>query len=446
MVPEYDVVVVGAGLAGLRAAQLLQGASKRVLVLEARDRVGGRTLSVPFAGDRAIDLGAQWIGPKQRRVVALAGSLRLTMIEQSDHGASAWKIGAQSGRARGLAPQLPVLQLLRMLNATARMEWRARRVPKQAPWQAARAAEWDAMSVADFLQRHAGNGIGHAMLDASMRVLFAAEPRDISLLHALFYIHAGAGLQNIMSVRGGAQHWWLVEGAGTLAPRLARELNVQLSEPVRAISAGSAQLEVASERGRYLCRRVIVALPPVLTQAIAFDPALPAQRQQLSQGTPMGAVTKCFVQYAKPFWRDAGLSGEAFSDGVAGLVMDGSHPERGEGLLIAFLLGDRAREYAGRLEERKRAVIAALAELFGDQALSPTEYRDHDWCSEAYSRGCYSGIFGPGILSSCGAALREPVGRIHWAGTETAVEHEGYMEGALESAERAASEVIKLLD
>ena len=441
MVPEYDVVIVGAGLAGLRAAQLLQHAGKRVLVLEARERVGGRTLSMPFGG-RTIDLGAQWIGPKQRRVVALAESLQLAKIEQSERGASAWKIGAQSGRARGLAPQIPFSQLLRMLNATARMEWSARRVPKHAPWQAARAAQWDATSVADFLRRHAGQGLGHAMLDVSMRVLFAAEPRDISLLHALFYIHAGAGLQHIMSVRNGAQHWWLPEGAGSLAPRLARDLNVRLSEPVRAISAGSKQLEVTSDGGRYLCRRVIVALPPVLTRDIQFSPALPVQRQELAQGTPMGAVIKCFVQYSQPFWRAAGLSGEAFSDGPAGLVMDGTHPERSEGLLVVFLLGDQARTYTGRPEERKRAVIAALGELFGERALTPSDYHDHDWCSEVYSRGCYSGIFGPGILSSAGAALREPVGGIHWAGTETAVDHEGYMEGALESAERVASEVI----
>jgi monoamine oxidase len=332
-----------------------------------------------------------------------------------------------------------------MLNATIRMEWTARGVPKHAPWQAARAAEWDKRSVADFLQNHAGDGLGHAMLSASMRVLFAAEPRDISLLHALFYIHSGAGLQHIMSVRGGAQHWWFPEGAGAIAQRLARDSNVQLSEPVRAITAGASQLEVTSARGRYVCRRVIVALPPVLTQEIQFSPKLPALRQELAQSTPMGAVIKCFVQYPAPFWRDAGLFGEAFSDGPAGLVMDGTHPERSAGSLIVFILGDQARHYSTRPEERKRAVIAALGELFGAPALSPTDYHDHDWCSEVYSRGCYSGIFGPGVLSSCGPALREPTSGIHWAGTETAIEHEGYMEGALESAERAAAEVLKQL-
>lgn len=441
MAAEYDVVVVGAGLAGLRAAQLLQAAGKRVLVLEARERVGGRTLTLPFAG-RFIDLGAQWVGPQQKRIVALADSLNIERAEQSTQGLAQWHIGTHSGTSSGLSPKIPFLQVLRLLNVTARMDWLARRVPNHAPWEAARAAAWDAASVEDFLQRHAGDGLAHAILTASMRVLFATEPRDISLLHALFYIHAGGGLKEITSVKHGAQEWWFPKGAGSIAPRLAQDLNVRLSEPVRAIDQSGEHVEVRSERGRYTCTRAIVALPPLLTRDMQFTPTLPAARIGLARGTPMGAVIKCFLQYERPFWRDAGLSGEGFSDGPAGLIMDSTPKDSREGTLVVFILGDRARQLSGRPEERKRAVLSALALQLGTRAAAPLAYQDHDWCSEQYSRGCYSGIFGLGTLSAYGRALRDPVGRIHWAGTETATDHEGYMEGALESAERVVREVL----
>jgi monoamine oxidase len=442
MLREHDVVVVGAGLAGLRAAQLLRDGGKRVLVLEARARVGGRTLTAPFAG-RFIDLGAQWIGPQQRRVCALAQSLGLTTEDQYVRGKAQWILGTQRGTMSGLMPALPPMQLLKMLVALTRMELWARKVPKDSPWLAARASEWDKLSVDDHLQQYAGNGLAHEMIATTMRVLFAAEPREISLLHALYYIHVGGGLTKITSTRDGAQHWWFPEGAGSIATRLAKDLDVKLEEPVQAIDASTSRVEITTTRARYLAQRVIVALPPVLTQTIRWIPALPEARRELAKATPMGKVIKCFVQYERPFWRDAGWSGEAFSDGVAGLIMDATFPSSSAGTLAVFLLGDQAQRYSGKSEDRRRAVLSALIQQFGADAGHPQTYQDHDWCSEAYSRGCYSGIFGLGTLSAHGRALREPCGRVHWAGTETATDHEGYMEGALESAERVAGEILR---
>ena len=442
MSAEYDVVVVGAGLAGLRAAQLLQSAGKRVLVLEAQDRVGGRTFATQFAG-RTIDLGGQWIGPGQHRALALARALELRTTPQHTAGAARWILGSHHGTMRGLVPQLPLVQLARMLLTISRLELRALRVPRAAPWSAAHATTWDQQSLADFLRKHAGGGLAHAMLTAAMRVAFAAEPSDVSLLHALCYIHAGHGLRQILSTTRGAQQQWLPEGAGTMALALARDLEVKLAEPVQAVDASASQIQLTTAHGRYLGRRAVIAIAPVLTQSIAWNPALPAARVGLARGTPMGAVIKCFVQYERAFWRDAGLSGEAFSDGPAGLIMDVTLPGVGEGTLAVFLVGDHARQYAGKPDDRRRAVLSALSEQFGAEAANPIAYRDHDWGSEAYARGCYSGLFDLGTLSAYGGALREQVGRIHWAGTETATEYEGYMEGALASAERVAQEVLR---
>lgn len=443
MASQYDVVVVGAGLAGLRAAELLTRASQHVLVLEARERVGGRTLSVPFA-DRTIDLGAQWVGPSQRRILTLAQRLGLSKVEQYCRGAALWQLGPRTQRTCELLPAIPLRQMIELAATAARLGWLSRRVQSDAPWQGKHAAAWDERSLDDFLRRHVGGELAHALLASSIRGLFAAEPRDISLLHALFYIRAGAGLRRIASIRRGAQQWYFREGAGELSRRLARELTVHLSEAVHSIASDTSRhVEVYTERARYVCRHVIVAVPPPLTRTIHFSPELPPSRGCIAQATPMGAAIKCVVRYERAFWRQAGLSGEAISDGAVTLVNDaGAFGADGAGGLVAFVLGDHARYYSERPQQRKHAVLEALSRLFGGEAMTPLAYRDQDWCTQPYTQGCYSGLFGRGVLSSSGPALREPVRAIHWAGTETASEHEGYMEGALQSAERVAREIL----
>jgi monoamine oxidase len=187
-----------------------------------------------------------------------------------------------------------------------------------------------------------------------------------------------------------------------------------------------------------------VALPPTLAGRIRYSPALPPLRDQLTQQVPMGYVTKVQIAYSEPFWRAEGLSGSVFSlDDEVSVIFDNSPPDLNCGVLLGFLEGGHARR-AGKLapEERRELVLSRFAKFFGPRAADPDEYVERDWAAEEWSRGCYGGRFGTGGWTGYGEALREPVGRIHWAGTETAEVWNGYMDGAVGSGERAAREVL----
>ncbi|MGH3148383.1 MAG: flavin monoamine oxidase family protein, partial [Rubrobacter sp.] len=180
---------------------------------------------------------------------------------------------------------------------------------------------------------------------------------------------------------------------------------------------------------------------------IEYEPGLPAAWDGLTQRMPMGAVIKCHAVYDAPFWREAGLNGRAESDaGPCRVTTDNSSPGSDAGVLTGFILGSDAREWGRRAAaERKRAVLECFARYFGEGALEPLGYAETDWGAEVYSRGGYGGLPVTGMLLEHGPALQEPVGRIHWAGAETSAEWSGYMDGAVESGERAAREVLSRL-
>jgi len=191
-----------------------------------------------------------------------------------------------------------------------------------------------------------------------------------------------------------------------------------------------------------------VSVPPVLAGRISYDPPMPHWRDQLTQRTPMGSVIKCQAMYDEPFWRADGLSGQATGDGEgARVVFDNSPPDGSPGVLLGFLEGDEARRL-GRAspDERRRAVLTSFARYFGPRAAAPAAYAELDWQREQWSGGCYGTLFGPNVWTRYGHALREPIGPVHWAGTETATIWSGYMDGAVRSGERAAAEVLATLD
>jgi monoamine oxidase len=443
-----DVIVVGAGLAGLYAARELAAHGKQVIVLEARARVGGRTLGHALQGD-TIDLGAQWVGPTQRRVLALARELGVATFPQYHAGAKVLSLNGRRSTYRNTIPGLPLRSLLDLQLALTRIDWMARQVPLDRPALARRAAEWDRLTVADWFDRKVRQADARAVLTGAVRAVFAAEPGEISLLFFLFYVHSGGGMMSLVEIKRGAQQDRLLGGAQQLALGLAEQLGdrVRLGRPVTAISHDARGVAITAGGATFRAQAAIVAIPPALASQIRYSPALPTERYQLARAMPMGKVIKCVAAYERPFWRAAGYSGEALSDaGPAQLVFDDSPNDGQHGALVAFILGAAAREWSARgRAARSRAVCDQLAGLFGPQAAQPLAYVDQDWAAEPWSKGCYVGILPPGALTSYGAALREPIGPIHWAGTETAQLWNGYMDGAIESGERAAREVLRQL-
>lgn len=443
---ETSVVIVGAGLSGLIAAQRLVDAGLSVVVLEARDRVGGRTLSHTTSLGERVDLGAQWIGPTQDRMAKLVKDLGLSPFPQYYEGKKVLSLGGTVTTYKTSIPSLSLIGAVDLGITIQRIESLVKDVPLDDPLSAKHAAEWDAMTVESWKRKNVKTRGAKALIDTAVRAVFAAEPSELSLLFFLYYLRHGGGLMRLTEIQNGAQETRLAEGFQEVSKRLARKLGdkVILEAPVRKIRQSENGVIVSSDRGEIKCARVIVAIPPTLAGRIDYDPALPASRDLLTQKTPMGSVIKCIAFYKSPFWREGGYSGEALGDfGPVKLVFDDSPEDTSHGALVGFFMGKDARTYSGKTkEERKKAAVESFTRFFGPHAANPIDYIDQDWPAEPWSRGCYAATMAPGVLTAHASALRTPIHRIHWAGTETARVWMGYMEGALESGERAADEVL----
>ncbi len=442
---DVDVVVVGAGLAGLRAADLLARAGRSVLVLEARDRVGGRLLSRRIGG-ATFDLGGQWIGAGQHRVAGLAGELGLETFPTHEQGRKVLVLGGEVRTYSGTIPRLDPLSLIEMQLTLNRIDRMRRRISLRAPDESEAARELDGQTLAAWTQRHIRSAAVRSLVTATVRVVFGVDPCELSMLTFLFYLQGGGGLMPLIEIEGGAQETRFRDGAQGLALALAERLGdrVRTSAPVRAIEASGDGVTVHHDGGSVRAGRVIVAIPPALSRRIRFTPALPPARRRVIDRSPTGATTKHVLLYERAFWRDEGMSGEVVCDeGPFSVAFDNTSADGRQPALLAFSVGQPARALSELPEEeRKRRVRDQLARCFGPRAAEPTHHVEQDWAREPWSRGCPVGLAMTGTLGEHGAALRAPAGPIHWAGTETAHEHHGFMEGALESAERVAREVL----
>lgn len=439
-----DVVVVGAGFAGLTAARELNRNGHNVLVLEGRDRIGGRSYTREIAGV-PVDVGGSFVGP-QDAMLKLAAELNVAVTPTYHSGANLirWR-----GRVRPYRGTIPKLSLFGLLDV-GRVGWQfdriARRIPVSAPWSARRAAQLDELSLADWLRSVHATATTQNLMAITAPVVWGCTPEQLSMLHAARYVKAVGGLTRLLSVEGGAQHYRFASGSRQITDAIATELGDRLvvDAAVRRIERTADGVIVHSNRGTATAAAVIVAVPPAHRAGIEFTPALPSGYRRLAQSWPMGQLSKAFVAYPTPFWRANGLSGEALSDTAPIFITFDVGPETGgPGVLMGFV---DASSFDGLPAERRRQLaLESFATLFGDAALNPIDYIDHCWGTEEFAPGGPTAAVPPGSWTQYGRWLREPVGPIHWAGTETADEWSGYFDGAIRSGQRAAAEVAAKL-
>jgi monoamine oxidase len=444
---EADVVVVGAGLAGLTATRELKDAGWTVRLLEARDRVGGRLKGDALGNGKVADLGGEYFGDKSTAIAETARSVGVNGFRTYDEGRRITFLNGRRYEYTGLFPlRMSPATLADFGQAVLKIERLVRRVPAESPWSAPDAARLDSQTFWSWMQRNVATSSARAFLTMATEAAYCTSPADLSLLHVLYYANASGGFRYLLEISGGIQRYRFDSGAHSIPVRLAERLpdEVRLGAVVRTIRQRSDSVVVSGPGFEARARYAVVAVPMTLAGRIAYEPALPGYRDQLTQRMPAGAAIKCLAVYDEPFWRAEGLSGQVTNnEGPFRVAFDTSPPDGNPGVLSAFVTGSAARRLTQMSRpERRAAVLEGLVRGLGPRAGKPVDFVEQNWLDEEFTRGCYHGFAPPGVYTVYGPALRAPIGRIHWAGTETGVHQMGSMGGAVDSGRRVARELL----
>lgn len=445
----YDCIVIGAGIAGLIAARNLQRQGHSVLVIEARNRYGGRMFGEHLTSGQWIDRGGQWVGPTQDRFMALLDEYQIRRFPSPAEGKTVLVYdnkryefkGFFQGFPEGEAPGIDEAQWQDAMTAWARFDELSKSLPSGHPQTNEYTKKLDSVTLAQWIDENTTTDFGRWYFEYMSRAvgfLGPAEASQVSLLHVLWG-------QNCAGQAEHPEADLIHGGAGQVPHRIATELGdrIRLGEPVVRISYSDSGVTVETKQSAYSARYAIVAMPPHLAGRIVYDPPMPAMREQLTQRVPMGSCAKVLISYVRPFWRAKGLAGLAIGNCQwLELCADSSDPESEVGVLATFVAGDRYHAWrALSSSERRDAVLTDLAGFFGQEALSPASYTEVDWPADSWTGGAYAAFMPPGVWTSFGEALTAPVGPIYWAGTEMADRWPGFFDGAIRTGEIAAERI-----
>ncbi|WP_411967975.1 flavin monoamine oxidase family protein [Haloferax sp. YSSS75] len=450
MTTTHDVVVVGGGLAGLAAGRRLQDDGIDTVVVEARNRVGGKSYTTHTEYGDVVEYGGQWVGADQDHVLSLVAEFDIDTRPQYGEGAVVSRV---AGEVYVEPTYVDALRALpgdagaELLEAFAEIERCVQQVPRERPQDAPHADEWDAMTLQTWANQQFESPEARAAFERMIPGIYTADPSDISFLFFCYYARTAGGFDMVAGLdEEQDSHTDVVVDVQSISQSIAEELGaaVHYGRPVTRIVQDDDSVTVHTPDRTYAARYVVVAVPPTLAGRIDYDPAMPPAHDELTQRMPNGTVVKCHLRYEDPFWRDDGLSGLVEDDvGPGDYFFDDGYPEGETGRLVGFICGDNAREWADRTSaDRRTALTAQLASVFDDDRFeAPIDYLDQSWPSDPYSRGAYHGYPTPGTMTACWDVIREPVGRIHWAGAERATHWYGHMDGAIRSGRRAAAEI-----
>ncbi|KIW99075.1 uncharacterized protein Z519_00738 [Cladophialophora bantiana CBS 173.52] len=447
---EYDVIVVGAGYAGLSAGKTLKEAGKSVVILEAGNRIGGRVWTKYFEDGTYEDYGGMFLGVQQPLMYELAREFGVHTFNVPTKGKTVFYYKGKTRKYSGLIPPVLPWALIDVGLLIRKFESMARIVDLEKPWNTPNAHELDKITVEDWMRRQCWTSVGNDLFRVAVELVWGTVPSQISLLHALWYCKAGVSFTVLSTIDQGAQQQLALGGGQAIANKIHEFLGdvVRLEEPVTHVDqTKDPKVIVHTPKATYTGKRVIFAIPPPLLLKVGFEPQLPLQKTQLLQRMPMGAYWKIFAIYPKPFWHESGLRGEGVSpDGIAALINDVSPEDRSRGVLMAFVVGPKAYKFAAMDEKtQKETILKQLKACYGEQAGNPVKMSIHSMMNEPWSSGCPVAGLAPGMWTTLGEWIRKPIDRLHWAGTETATSWSGYMEGAVQSGQRAAKEVLLAL-
>lgn len=453
----YDVVIIGGGVSGLSAAKYLGEQGVDLVLLEATERLGGRTRTNKNENVLWVDLGGAYVGRSQNHLLRIIKEFNLELYPVNEVEKLVYYDGFSGKRTLLNSDQLPANGLLDWLDLNHMfrlIDKIGEDIPADEPWKSPRAEKLDQMTCKEFLEANTIMSGARHFMNIFFGTLVTNPAYLSSALWFLWYIKQCGGTKMIFATTGGGQEFKVNGGTMQISERMAECVGmhrVLLGHAVYYVEQNDSEVLVKTLNGKeFRGRYLIMATPPAVQQKIHYLPPLPAMRNQLIQRAPQGSIFKCIMYYKRPFWKENGMCGSLLLVGpdkkfpITYTLDDSKWPDGSKPAIIGFLPSDKSRLMTQLTKnERQKIICESFAKAFNcPEALEPVHYEEHNWSAEPYVGGCYTSTLPPGFLTYYGPYLRQPIGRMFFGGTECATEWSGYINGAIQSGERSAREVL----